>query len=73
MWVVGYHMGVLDRYSTTNKEPSNGSWTANTHMYKYKLKNKNAKVKVVATDRFGYRYESETFIDYRNNNMAAKP
>ena len=73
MWVVGYHMGVLDRYSVTNKEPSNGSWTANTHMYQYKLKNKNAKVKVVAIDRFGNRYESDKFIDYRDNKMAANP
>ena len=73
MWVVGYHMGVLDRYSVTNKEPSNGSWTANTHMYQYKLKNKNAKVKVVAIDRFGHRYESDKFVDYRDNKMAANP
>ena len=73
MWVVGYHMGVLDRYSVTNKEPSNGSWTANTHMYQYKLKNKNAKVKVVAIDRFGYRYESDKFVDYRDNKMAQNP
>lgn len=73
MWVVGYHMGVLDRYSLTNKEPSNGSWSGNTHMYQYKLKNKNAKVKVVAIDRFGNRYESDKFIDYRDNKMAANP
>ena len=73
MWVVGYHMGVLDRYSTKDKKPSNGSWSANTHMYQYKLKNKNAKVKVVAIDRFGHRYESDKFVDYRDNKMAANP
>jgi hypothetical protein len=66
-------MGVLDKYSLTNKEPSNGSWSGNTHMYQYKLKNKNAKVKVVAIDRFGNRYESEKFVDYRDNKMAANP
>jgi hypothetical protein len=64
-------MGVLDRYS--NGQPSNGSWSANTHMYQYKLKNKNAKVKVVAIDRFGHRYESDKFVDYRDNKMAANP
>ena len=73
MWVVGYHMGVLDRYSTKDKKPSNGSWSGNTHMYQYKLKNKNAKVKVVAIDRFGHRYESDKFVDYRDNKMAANP
>lgn len=73
MWVVGFHMGVLDRYSKTDKSPSNGSWTANSHMYLYTLKNKNAKVKVVATDRFGTKYESDKFVDYRDNNLAQKP
>ncbi len=73
MWVVGFHMGVLDKFSTKENKPSNGSWSANTHMYKYKLKNKNAKVKVVATDRFGNRYESDKFVDYRDNNLARKP
>ena len=90
MWVVGFHMGVLDRYTkdksvdedaeggededvTTGGKPSNGSWTANTHMYKYKLKNKNAKVKVVAIDRFGNKYETDKFVDYRDNNLAKKP
>ena len=73
MWVVGFHMGVLDRYSTSDKKPSNGSWTANTHMYLYTLKNKDAKVKVVATDRFGRKYESETFVDYRDYKLAQKP
>lgn len=88
MWVVGFHMGVLDRYTkdkakdedaegdeevVTSGKPSNGSWTANTHMYKYKLKNKDAKVKVVATDRFGNRYESDKFVDYRDNDLARKP
>lgn len=71
MWVVGFHMGVLDRYS--DNSPSNGSWTGNTHMYKYKLKNKDAKVKVIATDRFGTKYEVDTFTDYRNNSLAQKP
>ena len=88
MWVVGFHMGVLDRYTkdkakdedaegdeevVTSGKPSNGSWTANTHMYKYKLKNKDAKVKVVAIDRFGNRYESDKFVDYRDNDLARKP
>lgn len=88
MWVVGFHMGVLDRFTKSKQKdedaegdeevvsggsPSNGSWTANTHMYKYTLKNKNAKVKVVAIDRFGNRYESEKFVDYRDNDLAKKP
>ena len=66
-------MGVLDRYSKTDNKPSNGSWTSNSHMYLYTLKNKNAKVKVVAIDRFGRKYESEKFVDYRDNALAAKP
>ena len=73
MWVAGFHMGVLDRYSKTDNKPSNGSWTSNSHMYLYTLKNKNAKVKVVAIDRFGRKYESEKFVDYRDNALAAKP
>lgn len=73
MWTAGFHLGVLDRYSTSDKSPSNGSWNPSTHMYRYTLKNKDSKVKVVATDRFGYRYESEEFVDYRNNNLAQKP
>ncbi len=71
MWVVGFHMGVLDRCS--NGSPSNGSWSSNTHMYQYRLKNKNAKVKVIAIDRFGNRYESDKFVDYRDNDLAKKP
>lgn len=73
MWVVGIHMGVLDRYNKTDKEPSNGSWTANTHMYLYTLKNKDAKVKVVATDRFGTKYEVDKFTDYHDNKLGMKP
>jgi hypothetical protein len=71
MWVVGFHMGVLDRCS--DGSPSNGSWTSNTHMYKYKLKNKNTKVEVIATDRFGNEYKSDKFVDYRDNDLARKP
>jgi hypothetical protein len=70
MWVAGIHLGILDRYSTTDKEPSNGSWTNNTHMYIYTLKDAKANVKVVATDRFGRSYESSKFIDYRDNDLG---
>lgn len=87
MWVVGFHMGVLDRFSKDNNDedaegdeellpggtPSNGSWTANDHMYSYTLKNKNAKIKVVAIDRFGNKYETDKFVDYRDNDLARKP
>ena len=87
MWVAGFHMGVLDRFSKDNNDedaegdeeiipggsPSNGSWTTNDHMYSYTLKNKNAKVKVIAIDRFGKKYESNKFIDYRDNKLAQKP
>ncbi len=73
MWVVGIHMGILDRYSTSDKSPSNGSWTGNTHMYRYQLKKADAKVKVIAIDRFGNRYESDKFVDYRDNKMGQKP
>lgn len=71
MWVVGYHLGVMDRM--TDGAPSNGSWTLCRHLYKYTLKNKSAKVKVIATDRFGRRYECSEFTDYRNNDLAARP
>ena len=87
MWVVGFHMGVLDRFSKDNNDedaegdeevipggsPSNGSWTSNDHMYSYTLKNKDAKVKVVAIDRFGKKYETDKFVDYRDNDLAKKP
>lgn len=88
MWVVGFHMGVLDRFSKNNKDedaegdeeetlpggtPSNGSWTSNDHMYSYTLKNKDAKVKVVAIDRFGNKYETDKFVDYQDNDLARKP
>ena len=70
MWVAGIHLGILDRYSKTDKSPSNGSWTSNTHMYIYTLKDAKADVKVVATDRFGRSYESSKFVDYRDNDMG---
>lgn len=73
MWVAGFHLGVLDRYNKSDNAPSNGSWTGCSHMYKYTLKNKNAKVKVVVTDRFGRQYESDKFVDYHDNKLAAKP
>ena len=87
MWVVGFHMGVLDRFSKDNKDedaegdeevipggsPSNGSWTSNDHLYSYTLKNKDAKVKVIAIDRFGNKYEADKFVDYRDNDLAKKP
>ena len=87
MWVAGFHMGVLDRFSKDNKDedaegdeevipggsPSNGSWTSNDHLYSYTLKNKNAKVKVIAIDRFGKKYETDKFVDYRDNDLAKKP
>ncbi|MBE6198076.1 MAG: hypothetical protein E7141_05285 [Rikenellaceae bacterium] len=73
MWTAGFHLGVLDRYDKSDKAPSNGSWTTCSHMYKYTLKNKDAKVKVVVIDRFGNRYESDKFVDYNDNNLAAKP
>ena len=73
MWVSGIHLGVLDRYDKSKKSPSNGSWTNCYHMYKYKLKNKDSQVKVVATDRFGNKYESTKFVDYRDNKLGLKP
>ena len=42
-------------------------------MYSYTLKNKNAKVKVIAIDRFGKKYETDKFVDYRDNDLAKKP
>lgn len=73
MWVAGFHLGVLDRYDKKNKKLKNGSWTSNSHMYKYQLSNPEAKVKVIAIDRFGRKYESDKFVDYKDNSLAAKP
>ena len=70
MWVAGIHLGILDRYDKADKSPSNGSWSSCTHMYKYTLKDADADVKVVAIDRFGRRYESSKFVDYRDNQLG---
>ncbi len=73
MWLVGWHLGKLDRYDTKDKTASNGTWNQVHHMYQYKLKNKNAKVEVHATDRFGRTYKTSTFVDYRDNDLIKKP
>jgi hypothetical protein len=73
MFVAGWHLGALDRYSVEEKEAKNGTWNRTYHLYQYKLKNKNAKVEVQAKDRFGRIYKSSTFVDYRNNDMIKKP
>ena len=68
MWVVGIHVGELNRVG------SNGSWVYCHHLYQYTLENPNAKnIEVVAIDPFGNRYSSNKFIDYRNNAMGKKP
>jgi hypothetical protein len=68
MWVVGIHVGELNRVG------SNGSWVYCHHLYQYTLENPNAKnVEVVAIDPFGNKYSSNKFIDYRDNKMGKKP
>ncbi len=68
MWVVGIHVGELNRVG------SNGSWVYCHHLYQYTLKNPDAnRVEVVATDPFGNKYSSDKFIDYRHNKMGKKP
>ena len=67
VWTAGIQVGELNRVG------SNGSWIQCYHLYQYKLKNPNAKVRVVAIDRFGNRYSSDRFIDYRDNNIGKKP
>ena len=68
MWIVGIHVGELNRVG------SNGSWVYCYHLYQYTLENPNAKnVEVVAIDPFGNRYSSNKFIDYRDNKMGKKP
>ncbi len=67
MWSVGIQVGELNRVG------SNGSWIQCYHLYQYKLKDPNAKVRVVAIDRFGNRYSSDKFVDYRDNKMGKKP
>lgn len=54
-WTGAYHVGVLGNSSSYNKD-------ANSLFY-YTLKDSNAKVKVVATDRFGKKYEQTAFTD----------
>ena len=68
MWVVGIHVGELNRVG------SNGSWVYCYHLYQYTLENPNAKnIEVVAIDPFGNRYSSDKFVDYRDNKMGKKP
>ena len=68
MWIVGIHVGELNRVG------SNGSWVYCYHLYQYTLKDPDAKnIEVVAIDPFGNRYSSNKFIDYRDNKMGKKP
>lgn len=52
-WSLGYHLGVLNRnvdnYTTATK-----------HLYSIELPNSSGAIKVVATDRFGNRFEETT-------------
>ena len=65
-WATGYHCSVQGR------DPKNYDRTSNSHMYHYTLKDPSASVKVVATDRFGRKYEQDhittnTIEDYPDN------
>ena len=56
-WAIGYHMGELNRTSSSY-------YVNNFHMYKHKLKNPEAKdIRVEATDRFGRKYTCSEIID----------
>lgn len=66
-WAVGYHIGVAGRghrggHSALAGGSRKGSMTTCRHMYLYELKNPDAEVKVVATDRFGNRFEQTHVI-----------
>lgn len=54
-WSKGYHLGVLNRnpdnYSTTTK-----------HLYTFKVENPNSTLKVIATDRFGKKFEQSQIV-----------
>ncbi len=81
MWIAGYHLGVLDRYTPDNpktedkdeEEITHGTYVTCYHLFKYKLKNKDADIKVVAIDRFGNEYETTKFYDYKDNSIIKKP
>lgn len=66
-WAVGYHIGVVGRGHRGGRSALSGgsrksSMTTCRHMYVYELKNPDAEVKVVATDRFGNRFEQTRVI-----------
>lgn len=66
-WAVGYHIGVVGRGhrgggSALAGGSRKGSMTTCRHMYVYELKNPAAEVMVVATDRFGNRFEQSHVI-----------
>ena len=57
MWATGFQMGILGRAKS-----SNATFEACYTMWKGTLKNPNAAtIKVVATDRFGNKFECSTF------------
>lgn len=70
-WAIGFNVGVVGRgHSAGNR---NSYMTACMHLYKYTLKNPSATVKVVATDRYGTKYEcSEIMKDKEYPPYAAK-
>lgn len=51
-WAKGFHVGVKNRKIASFNPPVR-------HMYMYRLSNPDAKIKVVATDRFGNKYEED--------------
>ncbi len=51
-WATGFHCGVQGRGDNYDR-------TYNSHMFHYALKDPSAEVKVIATDRFGKKFEQD--------------
>ena len=63
-WATAYHLGVVGRGFENNKlKPYSDYMDRCFHMYQYTMQNPSASVKVVATDRYGHRYECTDIIE----------
>ncbi len=64
-WSIGYHIGVAGRGTPTSQGGTGGTkdnyLVSCKHLYYKEPSNPNAKIKVVATDRWGNKYEQELF------------
>lgn len=77
-WAVGYHIGVAGRGHRGGHSPLAGGsrksyMTTCRHMYVYRLNDPDAEIKVVATDRFGNRFEQSHIIAGAEYDGVAAP